>query len=103
MRRVLVRYKVKPEKAKQNEELVRAIYDELRRTQPDGLRYATFKSEDGVSFFHLAIHESGNVLEKTTAFPEFLKGLGERTDEAPVSTELDEVGSYRLVGDSSQD
>jgi hypothetical protein len=52
---------------------------------------------------HLAIHESGNALEKVATFQEYLKGLGDRTEEAPVVTELDEVGSYRLVGDSSQD
>ena len=103
MRRVLVRYRVKPERVEENEELVRAVYDELRRTGPAGLRYATFKAEDGVSFVHLAIHESGNALERAGAFQEFLKGLGDRTEEAPVVTELDEVGSYRLVGDSSQD
>jgi len=102
MRQVLVRYRVKPERVEENEELVRAVYEELRSTEPAGLRYATFKLEDGVSFIHLAIHESGNALEKATAFQEFLKELGDRTDEAPVVTELDEVGSYRLVGDSSE-
>jgi hypothetical protein len=103
MRRVLVRYRVKPERVEENEQLVRAVYDELRRTGPAGLRYAAFKADDGVSFVHLAIHESGNALEKVATFQEYLKGLGDRTEEAPVVTELDEVGSYRLVGDSSQD
>jgi hypothetical protein len=40
----MVRYKVKPDGAAENEELVRAFYDELRRTEPAGLRYATFQS-----------------------------------------------------------
>ena len=38
MRRVMVRYKVKPERAAENEELVRAVYEELQRTAPDGLQ-----------------------------------------------------------------
>ena len=54
MRRVMVRYKVKPERAAENEELVRAVYAELHETRPAGLRYATFKLDDGVSFVHLA-------------------------------------------------
>ena len=55
MRQVMVRYKVKPERVEENEELVRAVYDELGRTEPAGLRYATFKLDDGVSFVHLAV------------------------------------------------
>ena len=35
MTQVLVRYKVKPEHAAENEHLVRAVYDELRRTDPE--------------------------------------------------------------------
>ena len=38
MRRVMVRYKVKPEQAAPNEALARAVYDELRATRPDGDR-----------------------------------------------------------------
>ena len=45
MRRVMVRYRVRPDQAAANEELVRAVYDELERTTPAGLRYATFQLE----------------------------------------------------------
>ena len=54
MSRTLVRYRVKPEEAARNEELVRRVYEELHCTTPAGLRYATFALEDGVSFVHLA-------------------------------------------------
>jgi len=47
MTRVLVRYKVKPEHAAENERLVRAVYDELRRTEPGGFHYETFQLDDG--------------------------------------------------------
>ena len=60
MRRVMVRYEVKPERAAENEELVRAVYEELARTAPEGLRYATFRLDDGVSFVHLAETEDGH-------------------------------------------
>ena len=55
MRRVMVRYRVKPDQVAENEQLVRDVYEELSRTQPDGFRYGTFKLEDGVSFVHLAV------------------------------------------------
>ena len=58
MRQVMVRYKVKPDRVTENEELVRAVYEELRRTEPAGLRYATFKLDDGVSFVHLASNDT---------------------------------------------
>jgi hypothetical protein len=36
---------------------VRAVYDELRRSGPAGLRYATFRMEDSVTFIHVAEFE----------------------------------------------
>jgi hypothetical protein len=56
MKQVIVRYKVEPERAAENEELVRAVYEELHGTRPAGLRYVTFRLDDGVSFVHLAEH-----------------------------------------------
>jgi Antibiotic biosynthesis monooxygenase len=103
VRRVMVRYRVKPERVEENEDLVRAVYDELRRSEPAGLRYATFKLDDGVSFVHLALTESengGSPLSKLKAFQEFQKDIEDRTDEGPVVTELDLIGSFRLLGAS---
>jgi quinol monooxygenase YgiN len=105
MRQVMVRYKVKPERVEENEDLVRAVYDEIRRAEPAGLRYATFKLDDGVSFVHLAVTESengGSPLSKVKAFQEFQKDIEDRTDEGPVVTELDLIGSFRLLGDSRE-
>jgi len=60
MKRVLVRYRVKPELVEENERLVRDVYAELASADPDGLRYATFKLDDGVSFVHVAFHDDEN-------------------------------------------
>jgi hypothetical protein len=99
MKQVMVRYKVKPDRAQENEELVRAVYDELQRTTPAGLRYATFQLEDGVSFVHIAQTEDGqNPLTEVAAFREFQKEVGERCEEPPVVAELREIGSYRFFG-----
>jgi hypothetical protein len=91
----MVRYKVKPDRAAENEELVRAVYEELHQTKPEGLRYATFQLEDGVSFVHMATDDGSNPLSKVQAFKEFQKGINDRCDEAPVVTQLREIGSYR--------
>jgi Antibiotic biosynthesis monooxygenase len=94
MRQVMVRYKVKPDRVDENETLVRAVYEELRRAEPSGLRYATFRLDDGVSFVHLAITEDGqSPLAEVSAFKEFQQDIGARCEEAPVVTE---IGSFRL-------
>lgn len=97
MRRVMVRYKVRPERAAENEELVGAVYDELRRTRPAGLRYATFQLDDGVSFVHLAATDAAeghNPLSGVEAFKRFQQDIEERCDEPPVVARLREIGSY---------
>jgi hypothetical protein len=96
MRRVMVRYRVRPERVAENEELVRAVYAELAISSPDGLRYATFKLPDGVTFVHLAEHDAENPLRAVAAFQRFQEGIEERCDEPPVATELEEVGAYRF-------
>jgi len=97
MKRVMVRYKVKPDRVAENEQLVRAVYEELDRTKPSGLRYATFRLDDGVSFVHLAESEGKrSPLTKVEAFNRFTEEIGERSEEAPVVTEIEQIGSYRL-------
>jgi hypothetical protein len=98
MRQVMVRYKVKPDRVAENEELVRAVYDELGGVAPEGLRYATFRLEDGVSFVHLAIQtEDGQTpLAQLDAFQRFQANIGDRCDEPPAVTDLSLIGSYRL-------
>ena len=101
MKRIMVRYKVKPDQAGENQQYVEQVFAELQRTSPPGLRYATFKQKDGVSFVHVASieTESGdNPLQRLPAFQAFQVGIKERCDEQPVVIELDEVGSYRFFG-----
>ena len=101
MRRIMVRYKVKPDQADANTKLVEAVYDELHRSRPAGFRYATFRLDDGLTFVHLAITETddgSNPLSGIQAFDRFQEGIAERCDEPPVATEVHEVGSFRLFG-----
>lgn len=82
MKRVMVRYTVKPEWAAENEELVRAVHAELHQTRPAGLRYATYQLDDGVSFVHVAATEDGqDPLPEVQAFKRFQENIDERCDE----------------------
>jgi hypothetical protein len=93
----MVRYRVKPGQAERNEQLVRAVYEELHRVDPTGFRYATFRLEDGVTFVHLAESEgSDNPLAQIEAFKEFQEDIAARCDEPPVVAQLSEVGSFRF-------
>jgi hypothetical protein len=98
MKQVMVRYTVKPGRAAENEELVRAVYAELHESRPTGLRYATFRLDDGVTFVHLAeTDEPGpGPLGQVRAFRRFVESIGERCEEAPVVQEISEIGSYRF-------
>jgi hypothetical protein len=99
VKRVMVRYKVKPDQVETNEALVRAVFDELHRERPAGFGYATFKLDDGVSFVHIVNEtedDERNSLAGVKAFAKFREAIRDRCDEAPVATELHEVGAFRL-------
>ena len=93
----MVRYKLKADRVAENERYVVEVYKELRRLKPAGLRYATFRLDDGVSFVHIVSRESeagGQALTALPAFKAFTAGIRERCDEPPVTVELQEIGSY---------
>ena len=101
MKRMMVRYKVKADRAAENERLIAAVFDELKRQQPAGLRYASFKLGDGVSFVHIVSHEAAdgaNPLTQLAAFKAFTASVRDRCEEPPVVVELHEIGAYRLLG-----
>ena len=57
MKKVMVRYKVKPEFVAENERDIKRVFEQLATDRPSGLRYASFKLADGVSFVHIVSHE----------------------------------------------
>ena len=93
----MVRYRCKPEQVDRNEELVREVYAELHRRDPAGLRYATFRLDDGVTFVHIAeIDGDGNPLAGIDAFAQFTAHIEERCDEPPHAAGMHEIGSFHL-------
>ena len=102
MRRLMVRYKVKADRAAENERYITSVFEQLKRDRPSGLRYASFKLDDGVSFVHIVSVETAdgsNPLGALSAFKAFTAEVQDRCEEPPVTADLNEVGSYRFFGD----
>jgi len=98
---VVVRYRTKPESADENQRLVEAVFAELAASDPGGVRYATFRLEDG-TFVHIAdVEADPNPLGSVAAFAEFQKDVGERceTGEGPNPQGATLVGAYRMFAD----
>jgi hypothetical protein len=101
MKRLMVRYRVKADRAAENEAYVKKVFEQLASEQPSGVRYASFKLGDGVSFVHIVSiegAEGSNPLGELSAFKAFTAQIKERCEEPPVAVELKEVGSYRFFG-----
>ncbi|MCU1659616.1 MAG: hypothetical protein JWO57_4272 [Pseudonocardiales bacterium] len=96
-RTVVVRYETRPDAAEENQRLVEAVYEELHEQVPPGLRYATFRLEDGVTFVHVAVVDGGgDPLAAIAAFREFQRGIGDRVVNGPTAAPAALVGAYRL-------
>jgi hypothetical protein len=100
MGRTLIRYRLKAEQVERNEELVRAMFEELHRAAPSGLRYTIFKLEDGVTFMHISESEGeDSPMAGFASVQEFRRELADRCDEQPELSELTEVASYHAGAD----
>ena len=97
----IVRYKLKADRVAENEAFVVKVFEELKRVAPQGLHYATFKLDDGVSFMHLVYRETPegttNQLTSLASFKAFAAGVRDRCEEPPVTTEVKEIGSYAFL------
>ena len=100
MKRIIVRYKLKEGKAEENINYVKNVFGALEKSKPDGLRYATFQSEDKLSFTHIASIETedgSNPLSVLDEFKAFSKDIAARCDEPPVATTVETIGNYRMM------
>jgi len=94
----VIRYTTKPERADENERLIRSVFDELAVKNPDGLRYAAFRLDDGVSFIHVAVLDGEeNPLTTSEAFSEFQSDIKDRLVEGPIPADATMIRSYRLL------
>jgi hypothetical protein len=99
VKRVLVRYKTKADKAEENENYIRKVFEELKEVSPKGIKYASFKLNNGLSFVHITSIETedgSNPLGELPAFRKFQENIQERCEEPPVAVDLNEIGNYGI-------
>ncbi|MEM9560985.1 MAG: hypothetical protein AAGA93_00110 [Actinomycetota bacterium] len=96
----VVRYRPGPDRADENQDLVEKVFAELAETRPRGLRYMTFRLDDG-TFVHVAdlaadVDAEANPLFESQAFARFQEGIGERCagGEPPNPQPATVVGRY---------
>ncbi len=92
----VVRYRPEPDRADENQKLVEEVFAELAEHGPDGLRYMTFRLDDG-TFVHVAdVAGDANPLFENEAFGRFQQGITERCvdGEGPNPQPATVVGSY---------
>jgi len=99
MKTIMVRYKTLEAQADTNAALVRAVFDELRARAPKGLRYASYRLPDGVTFVHIATLETPdeNPLIALPSFKAFQSDHKARCVEPPVVMEVSVVGSFNSL------
>jgi hypothetical protein len=101
----MVRYRIKPGRADENESYIRRVFKQLERQQPAGIQYAVLRLEDGQSFVHLASTDDAdgrNPLTELAAFKEFSAGIPERCEEQPVTAKVREIGRYPEIPSQAQ-
>jgi len=93
----MIQYTVRAGRIAENERLIEAVFDELGRTRPAGLHYASLRVGDTGTFVHLVDYDGpddGHPLPRLPAFRAFTAGLRERCEVPPATIELREVGTY---------
>ena len=101
MPNVVVRYKTKPDRADENQQLVEKVFAELDELGATGFGYACLRLEDGVSFVHVVVEDEGEAthsLADVPAFKAFTAGIADRCEEQPVATGATVVGAHRMLG-----
>jgi hypothetical protein len=91
----VIRYEMRPETADENQELIKKVFAELEERKPAGLRYASFRLADGVTFVHVGtMPDDSSPLAETAAFQEFQKAFGERAATKPDASGAELLGWY---------
>lgn len=91
----LIRYRVRPERADENQRLIEGIFRELHAKAPDQVRYLVLRLSDG-TFCHL-VDDSTKTVPNLDAFAAFQRGGAERRLDDPQQLEATVVGNYRML------
>ena len=94
----VIRYTTHPEHADENARLIGDVFSALAGVKPDGVHYAAFRLEDGVSFMHIVTLDGDeNPLNDVPAFKEFQANIMNRVVAPPVTVTTTVVGNYELL------
>ncbi|MGX7679119.1 hypothetical protein ACSMXN_09490 [Jatrophihabitans sp. DSM 45814] len=93
---LMIRSTVKPEFATEVERAVRKMFDAIEKAKPAGVRYASYRLPDGVTYVaELEIADGfENPLPTIAEFREFQSGLNDWLADPPAADELEVLGSY---------
>jgi hypothetical protein len=94
---LMVRFKIKPEAPQTPRRRSTRVFSAIEQAQPAGVRYASSRLADGVSFVALFELEDGvdNPLAALPAVVEFQENLKQWMAEPPTVEQMTVVGSYR--------
>ena len=95
---MLVRYRARPEKIKENEHLIREVFRELHALAPKDVRYLVLRLSDG-TFCHL-VEDGSKTVSSLDAFAAFRRGGEERRLDEPQQLEASVVGNYRMLAET---
>jgi hypothetical protein len=97
MSMMMVRSKIKAESVAEVEAAARTMFSGIQEAQPQGVRYASCRLPDGVTFVALLELGDGvdNPLPTVPAFREFQENLKHWLAEPPIPEQLTVIGSYR--------
>jgi hypothetical protein len=97
----IIQYEVKPDQAEENQRLVEAVFAQLKAEKPQGLHYATFRMEDGVSFIHFVAYDDddADLLRPLAAFQAFQQNAADRIIAPTRRGVATLVGSYGFLGE----
>src|SRR6195256_6033503 len=101
MKRTLIRYKTKPEMTDKNAELIAGVFEELKASKLEGVRYLSLRLDDDtfVHFVETEANDGTSALPKLAAFQAFQNGIRERCADPPLARSVTIVGNYRMLGE----
>ncbi|MES2150248.1 MAG: hypothetical protein V4508_10680 [Pseudomonadota bacterium] len=101
MKQTLISYKTKPDRSEENAQLIRAVFDELRKQAPSSLGYLVLRAENGQYFHFVQTDDGASPLNELAAFAAFQNNVRERLLGPPLVRELALVGSYGMLENAS--
>lgn len=98
MRNVVVRYTLKSDCLDEHLALLAAVFEELGRVRPAGLRYGVMRAPDGLAFTHIALMDGpANPLAALASFQAFTRDVAKRCEAPPQATDAAIVGNYGFL------